>query len=182
MDAITLLKDDHKTVNRLFHEFEKTGKRAQATQRKLVAQMIRELSVHADIEERIFYPAVISEVEGQEATALESLEEHHVVKWLLSELQGRDPSDERFKAKVSVLIELVRHHVEEEEKELFPAVRRALGRKRLAEIGDALQAAKRTAPTMPHPRAPDTPPANTVVGVLAGAVDRAREAVGNIGH
>jgi hypothetical protein len=106
---------------------------------------------------------------------LEALEEHHVVKWTLSELDGMDPGDERFTAKVTVLTDLVRHHVEEEEGELFPEVRKAMKRKDLEELAEALEAAKAMAPTHPHPRAPDTPPGNVIAGVAAGAVDKAQD-------
>jgi hemerythrin superfamily protein len=176
MDAVNLLKADHKRVEGLFKQFEKTGPRAMATRRKLADQIIAELSVHAAIEEQDFYPAVRRLVPGQEDLALESLEEHHVVKWVLSEIDGRDPSDERFEPKMTVLIDLVRHHVAEEEGELFPAVRKALSRGDLQQIGDALETAKKTAPKRPHPRLADTPPTNLVMGAVAGAVDRAREA------
>ncbi|MDP8987034.1 MAG: hemerythrin domain-containing protein, partial [Actinomycetota bacterium] len=71
-------------------------------------------------------------------------------------------------------IESVRHHVEEEEGELFPQVRQALGRKRLGEIGDAMEELKKSAPTRPHPRAPDTPPGNVAANKAAGVLDRAR--------
>lgn len=177
MDAITLLKSDHKSVEKLFKSYEKAGDRAKVTKRKLVAQMIKELSIHAAIEEEIFYPAARHAVEETTPTVLESLEEHHIVKWVLSELEGMEPGDERFDAKVTVLIELVRHHVEEEEHQFFPRVRGGLGRSRLAEIGDQLEKAKRTAPTRPHPRQPDTPPANVMAGMVAGVVDHARGAV-----
>src|SRR4028118_2193773 len=72
------------------------------------------------------------------------------------------PDHERFKAKMSVLMESVRHHVKEEESELFPKVRKEIKRKELAELGEALEKAKKTAPTQPHPRAPDTPPGHLV--------------------
>jgi hemerythrin superfamily protein len=175
VDAITLLKNDHKTVEKLFKTFEKAGDRAPQTKAKTVHQIIEELSVHAAIEEQIFYPAIRKEVPDTEGQVLESLEEHHIVKWVLSELDGMTPADERFDAKVTVLIENVRHHVEEEEKELFPTVRQAMGRKKLGEIGDAMEAAKKTAPHRPHPRASDTPPGNVVSGAVAGAVDRLRD-------
>jgi hemerythrin superfamily protein len=178
MDAITLLRNDHRAVEKLFKAYEKAGDGARATKRRTVEAIVRELSVHAAIEELVFYPAVRAEVEGTRDTVLESMEEHHVVKWLLSEIDGLAPDHERFDAKVSVLVENVRHHVKEEESELFPAVRAALGRKRLAEIGTALEKAKKTAPTRPHPRIPDTPPANAVVGLVAGAVDAVRDRVG----
>jgi hypothetical protein len=85
------------------------------------------------------------------------------------------PEHERFDAKMTVLIESVRHHVEEEEQEFFPQVREALGRKTLAELGDLLAQAKKTAPTRPHPKAPDEPPGNAITGLVAGLIDRARQ-------
>ena len=176
MDGITLLKQDHKTVERLFKRFEKAGPNAHKAKREVVDRIIEELAVHAAIEEQVFYPAVREAVPDAEDTVLEGLEEHHIVKWTLSELDGMAPDHERFDAKVTVLIESVRHHVEEEEGEMFPQVRKALGRKRLGEIGEAMEKAKKTAPTRPHPRAPDTPPGNVVAGAAAGVVDKARTA------
>jgi hemerythrin superfamily protein len=175
MDAITLLKNDHKTVKRLFRQFEKLGDSAVKSRRELVDKMIEELSIHAAIEEQLFYPTVRENVPGAEDEVLESLEEHHVVKWLLSELDDMRGDEERFEAKVTVLIESVEHHAQEEEDELFPEVRKAMGRKALAELGAAMEKAKQTAPTRPHPRAPDTPPANVAVGKVAGLADKARE-------
>lgn len=173
MDAITLLKNDHKTVNGLFRRFEKA--RDDRSRRTVANQIIKELSVHAAIEEQVFYPAVREAVPDAEDVVLESLEEHHIVKWTLSELDGMDAGHERFVPKMTVLIESVRHHVEEEESELFPKVRAALGRKKLGEIGEAMEAARKVAPTRPHPKAPDTPPGNLVAGVAAGAVDKVRD-------
>ena len=176
MDAITLLRQDHKTVEGLFKKFEKTGDGATKTRRDLVDRIIKELAVHAEIEEQVFYPAVRAELPDETDLVLEALEEHHVVKWTLSELDGMDPSHERFKAKVTVLMESVRHHVEEEEDELFPKVRDALGRNVLGEIGDTMEQVKKVAPTKPHPRSPDEPPGNTLAAPAAALVDKARDA------
>jgi hemerythrin superfamily protein len=175
MDAITLLKQDHKAVKKLFRQFEKTT--APAQQRKLAGQIIEELAVHAAIEEQFFYPAVRKEVPDTEDTVLESLEEHHIVKWVLSELESLEPDDERFKAKMTVLIENVEHHVQEEEEELFPEVRKTLKRKALGELGDVMEKGKKSAPTRAHPRAPDTPPGNVVAGAAASVIDRAKDKV-----
>jgi hemerythrin superfamily protein len=175
MDAITLLKADHKTVSALFKKFDKLGDRAEKTKRELVDKIIEELSIHAAIEEQLFYPAARECAPDTEDHILESLEEHHIVKWVLSELEDLDPGDERFDAKVTVLKENVEHHVEEEEQDWFPKVREAMGRKALQELGTAMEKAKKTAPTRPHPRAPDTPPGNLVVGAASGVVDRARK-------
>ncbi|MGS2642270.1 hemerythrin domain-containing protein [Streptosporangium sp. LJ11] len=149
MDAIVLLKDDHKTVEKLFKEFENAGERAYKKKRELVDQIIEELTAHAHIEEQIFYPAARESVPETSDHVLESVEEHHVVVWMLSELAKLDPKDERFDAKVTVLIENVRHHVEEEEQEWFPQVREAMGRKRLQELGEEMEKAKPTAPRDP---------------------------------
>jgi hemerythrin superfamily protein len=172
MDAISLLKDDHKTVEQLFKRFEKAGDRAYVEKRDIVDRFTEVLSVHAAIEEQLFYPVVRATVPGTEDLALESLEEHHMVKWLLSELDHMAPEDERFDAKVTVLIEYVRHHVREEEDDFFPRVRDELGRNALNDLGDAMAEARRTAPTRPHPRSPDTLPGNVVVGAAAGVADR----------
>jgi len=158
MDAIALLRNDHRAVERLFKEFEKAGPKAHKTRRHVADRIVKELSVHAVIEEQVFYPAVREAVPDIDDDVLEGLEEHHIVKWTLSEVDGMDAEHERFVPKMTVLIESVRHHVEEEEGELFPAVREAMTRTQLAELGDLLAKAKEIAPTGPHPRASDTPP------------------------
>jgi hemerythrin superfamily protein len=173
MNAITLLKNDHKTVEDLFQRFEKLGPRAVKSKQDVVERIIRELSIHAAIEEMFFYPAV------REAAAdmvLESLEEHHIVKWVLSELEGMPADHERFDAKVSVLMENVRHHVKEEEKQLFPQVNKLLDRATLDELGDAMAQGKKTVPTRPHPRSPDEPPDNLMAGAGAALMDKAIDA------
>lgn len=173
MNALTLLKQDHNNVNALFERFEQSGDSAHATKRKIVDQIIEQLSVHAVIEEQVFYPAVREAVESAEGTVLEALEEHHVVKWTLSELEKMAPTDERFDAKTTVLIEAVRHHVEEEENDLFPAVRDAMTNEQLEQLGETLETAKKTAPVRPHPRTPDTPPLNILLGAPIAVLDRA---------
>src|SRR6266702_2347246 len=119
MDAITLLKKDHRTVEDVFKKFEKLGPRAKKGKQDVVERIIKELSVHSAVEETVFYPAIRQLIKDEkiEDLVLESLEEHHIVKWTLSELAGMSPDHERFDAKVKVLMESVRHHVEEEEQE-----------------------------------------------------------------
>ena len=150
MDGIVLLKEDHKLVKGLFKEFEKTKQTASPkAKRALVDKICTELVTHSFIEETVFYPAARAGAPDTDSEVLESVEEHHVVAWLLSELQHLDPSDETFDAKVTVLIENTRHHIEEEESELFPQVRKTLGRKRLTELGEEMAAAKAKAPAEP---------------------------------
>ncbi|MFD5417036.1 hemerythrin domain-containing protein [Streptomyces sp. NPDC127069] len=149
MDAIVLLREDHKTVEKLFKRFEKTDDEETAERRRIADEVIEELTVHAWIEEQIFYPAAREAAPDTTDHILESIEEHHAVVWMLSEIKGMDPGDERFKAKMSVLMEQVRHHVEEEEQDWFPDVRKAMGRNRLTELGEQLGAAKDDAPRDP---------------------------------
>ena len=178
MDAISLLKADHKTVEGQFKKFEKFSPRAKKGKQDVVERIIKELAVHAAIEETVFYPAVRQAIEDEKIDhmVLESLEEHHIVKWVLSELEGMSPDHERFDPKVTVLIENVRHHVEEEEEELFPTVAEAFDKEQLKALGEALAEAKKSAPTRPHPRIPDEPPGNVVASAGAALVDRALDA------
>jgi hemerythrin-like domain-containing protein len=176
MDAIALLKQDHKTVCALFRRFEHTALGAMKAQGDLAARIIEELSRHAAIEEQLFYPAVRETFPDDEEYVLEALEEHHAAKSLLAEIDRLSPTHERFRAKLMVLIESVERHIEEEELTVFPELRRAMGRKQIAELGRALEAAKATAPTKPHPHLPDAPPLQPLVGVAAGVVDLARTA------
>jgi hemerythrin superfamily protein len=135
MDAIVMLRADHKEVEALF-------KRLGKDELGVVPDICAALTQHAYIEEQVFYPAVRAEVDGALDDVLEAVEEHHLVKTLVGELTSLEPSDETYKAKATVLMELVRHHVEEEEGEMFPEVRQALGRKRLTEIGEQMESAK----------------------------------------
>ncbi|MET9881273.1 hemerythrin domain-containing protein [Actinacidiphila glaucinigra] len=149
MDGIVLLREDHKTVEKLFKRFEKLADGAFAEKRAIADEVIEELTAHAWIEEQIFYPAAREAAPETSDHVLESVEEHHVVVWMLSELKGADPKDEHFKAKMAVLMENVRHHVEEEEQDWFPVIRKALGRNRLTELGEQMQRAKAEAPRDP---------------------------------
>lgn len=176
-DAITILKDDHQRLEKLFKKYEDTTDRAHATRRKLVDKIIEELSVHSAIEEQVLYPVSRDLSDRADEQTLESLEEHHVAKVTMAELMKLDPSDERFHPKVTVLMESIRHHVEEEEQELFPMMREALGRNELQDLGEKLQQARGIAPTRPHPAAPDEPPGNLVVGAISGIVDRVKDSV-----
>jgi hemerythrin-like domain-containing protein len=176
-DVIAFLKSEHRHVEQLFKAFEQASDTAYKSKRKLVDQMIVALSQHAAIEEEILYPTARDEVPDSVDEVLEALEEHHVVKWQLRELTDLDPADERFDAKVTVMAENVRHHVHEEESQLFPLLRSQIGRNRLLELGAALAVAKRNAPKRPHPRSPDEPPGVLISDGVAGVVDKVRDLV-----
>ena len=151
-DAIVLLKEDHKQMRRLFREFQKAGDGATATKARLAKQILEELTVHTYIENEAMYPETRQLLPDLEDDVLESYEEHHVADLLCSELAMMSPSHERFDAKMTVLIENVLHHMEEEEDDWFPKVRDGLGRTKLREIGDRMLELKKTAPR--HPAQP----------------------------
>lgn len=175
-DAIAVLKADHQRVTDLFDKFEGLGDRAHKTRESTVSKIVEELSVHAGIEESVFYPAVRERfAANDESIVLEALEEHHVVKLTLNELQSMSSQHERYTAKVTVLREIVDHHVKEEETELFKQVRRAFTKTELTDLGEELAAARSSAPTRPHPVAPDTPPGNIVSNALAAPLDAAAD-------
>jgi hemerythrin-like domain-containing protein len=148
-DAIVMLKDDHKEILQAFKDFENAGEDAVKTKGGLVDRIIELLTVHTYIENEVMYPRVRELVPDLEDDVLESYEEHHVADVLVMELVAMKPTDERFDAKTTVLIENVRHHIEEEESEWFPKVREALGRKALQEIGEELAEARKKAPRKP---------------------------------
>ncbi len=177
MDALKLLIQDHRTVERLFKAYERAGDRATKEKQRLADQVIRELSIHASIEEQFLYPTARELSDKLDSQVLEALEEHHLAKGTLAELEKLSPSDERFDAKMTVLMENIRHHVDEEEEDLFPKLKRLMDSGDLAVLGEAMEAAKKLAPTHPHPMAPDTPPGNIVSGALAKILDSGKDLV-----
>jgi len=148
-DAIVLLKNDHKEILRTFRDFEKLGDRAYKRKGQLVDKMIELLTVHTYLENEVMYPRVRELLPEVEDHVLESYEEHHVADVLVMELAGLKPEAERFTAKTMVLIESVRHHIEEEEDEWFPQVREGLSRKVLQEIGAEMESKRKRAPRKP---------------------------------
>lgn len=137
VNAIDLLKSQHREVEALFAEFEALSDRAVRGRQHVFDQISHKLTCHAKIEEKIFYP------EGRPVDkdlTLEAYEEHDVIKSMLRKIAGTDPSDESFKAKMTVLKEVVEHHVKEEENEFFPKMDKELGEERLIELGTELLA------------------------------------------
>jgi hemerythrin superfamily protein len=175
-DAVGVLKKDHQAVEQLFRRFERT--RSAPERKRLAERIVRELSIHAAIEEQLVYPSIRQRANGHGARVLVALEEHHLAKLALAEIERLGAEDERLEPKVRVLIESVRHHVQEEERELLPAMKRSLSPEELQSLGESLVRAKAAAPTRPHPAAPDEPPANALTNVGAAAYDRSRDAIG----
>ncbi|HBB88233.1 MAG TPA: hypothetical protein DC047_11515 [Blastocatellia bacterium] len=138
MDAFELLKKDHKKVSQLFKEVEAASG---PTKKQIFSRLKTELDVHANTEERVFYPALENKDEARELT-LEAYEEHKVVKDLLAELDSGNEAEDEWDAKLTVLKENVEHHVEEEEGELFSKARQVLSKQEIEELGVEMEAEK----------------------------------------
>ena len=121
-DAITLLKADHAKVSGLFEEYAKA--RSTAKKKTLVAEICTELTVHAQIEEEIFYPEVKAALKDH-LLVPEATVEHASLKDLIAQIETGEPGGEMFDAKVKVLAEYVKHHVKEEQNEMFPKVKKS---------------------------------------------------------
>ena len=137
-DAIALLRADHKLVSALFAEYEKTG--SNSKKRTLVSKICTELSLHAQVEEEIFYPAVKKALNDKEMVP-EATVEHATLKALIGQVEGIEPDGEMFDAKIKVLSEYVKHHVKEEQNEMFPQVK--LTKLDLVELGSRMAARKK---------------------------------------
>ena len=116
-EATTLLRADHKLVSGLFAEYEKT--KSSPKKKRIVAQICTELTVHAQVEEEIFYPAVKQALNDHDLVP-EATVEHATLKGLIAEVEGVEPDGDMFDAKIKVLSEYVKHHVKEEQNEMFP--------------------------------------------------------------
>jgi len=133
-----MLEEDHKKVVKLFKDYEKA--RADNRKRELYQTIREELMLHTKLEQQIFYPAC---EEDQDEAVAEAIEEHRVIQDLLTELESIQPSDERFDAKMSVMMENVEHHAkEEEEKKMFPKAKKSLGMERLRDLGERMEQMK----------------------------------------
>jgi hemerythrin-like domain-containing protein len=141
MDAISLLKKDHQKVRQLLTRLENTTARAPKQRQELLSEIETEVKIHTMIEEEIFYPAYKDAVRSKtdEKLYYESLEEHHVVDMVMPEIKSTDEESEEFAAKAKVLKDLIEHHAEEEESQMFPRARKAMGMERLRELGDEMQ-------------------------------------------
>jgi hemerythrin superfamily protein len=138
MKATDLLKKQHREVKALFKKVENTED--SRGRKQLLEQITQALEMHTRLEEEIFYPAVRGlETRKAEEMVAEAFEEHHVVKLVLKDLPSVDPQDERFEAKMTVLSELVEHHADEEEEEMFKTAQR-LGDDELKALGEQMEA------------------------------------------
>ncbi|USX23033.1 hemerythrin domain-containing protein [Oxalobacteraceae bacterium OTU3REALA1] len=152
IDAIELLTQDHKNVKELFEKYENLSDRSTASKKKLATQICLELTKHATAEEEIFYTAVREASGDAEDLVDEATVEHASAKDLIAQILEMEPGDDLYDAKVKVLSEYIEHHVEEEEKEMFPKARKA--KLDMAALGEAIAARKEEVelpmPSLPH--------------------------------
>jgi hemerythrin-like domain-containing protein len=121
-NAIAMLKSDHLKVKGLFNKFEES--KNSKSRAKIAADAIQELKVHATVEEELFYPSVRQQIDDEDGIMPEADEEHHVAKVLIAEFETMKGDEEHWEAKFMVLAESVRHHIKEEEGEMFPKARK----------------------------------------------------------
>ncbi|MFN2590107.1 MAG: hemerythrin domain-containing protein [Actinomycetota bacterium] len=173
-----MIEQDHRTVEGLFTRYEAIRDSGTPQEkRQIVDEFIKELSVHAAIEENVLYPAIRDEIAQGDRKVDHSLQEHQEAKEALADLDKMDADDPTFDQKVATLMSEVRGHVEEEEGDILPKLRQSASKARLRDLARALRAEKKLAPTRPHPHAPDRPPASMVAGKAAGVIDRLRDRV-----
>ncbi len=144
-DATSLLKEDHVKAKKLLEELVGTTERADKKRRDLVEAIKTELQTHMQLEEQIFYPAFKESAKSKEVQRLyyESVEEHHAANTVLADLVRADPASPAFSGKAKVLKELVFHHIEEEEKEMFPEARKHFDKDELRELASRMMERKR---------------------------------------
>jgi len=149
-NAITMLKADHVAVKRLLRELDESSERAPRRREQLLADIEREIKIHSQIEEELFYPTFKKCAEKTESEDLfyEATEEHHVVDMVLPELKSTSPKAPEFGAKSSVLRELIEHHIREEEGEMFRQARRLMSDEQLRALGEAMESRKKTLKAM----------------------------------
>jgi hemerythrin superfamily protein len=169
-DVIT----DHREVEEVFVEIEKGGS---GNKRDLVEHVIAELVRHSVAEEQYLYPAARKALPDGDKIVDHELEEHAEAEKVMKSLEETDADDPRFDELTRKLIDAIRHHVEDEEKDLLPKLREACDSAELRELGEKFEKSKKMAPTRPHPAAPDRPPANKILGPGVGLIDRMRDAL-----
>jgi hemerythrin-like domain-containing protein len=150
-DAIALLRADHQRVSDLYEQYEST--RSAAKKKTLVATICQELSIHAQVEEEIFYPAVKAALKDKELVP-EAQVEHATLKELIAQVKDKEPDGEMFDAKIKVMSEYTKHHVKEEQNEMFPKARAT--RLDMKELG--AQIAARKEELMANPDLMEAPP------------------------
>jgi hemerythrin superfamily protein len=174
-DVVDDIITDHREVEEIFQQIEQSNDAQQ--RRDLVEHAIIELVRHSVGEEQYLYPAARRVLDDGEKIVDHELEEHAEAEKVMKQIENTDAEDARFDELVRTLMKDIRHHIEDEEGDLLPKLRQACSKDDLHELGEKFAKAKKTAPTRPHPAAPDHPPANKILDPGAGLIDRMRDAL-----
>jgi hemerythrin-like domain-containing protein len=173
-DVVDDIVSDHREFEAVFKEIENSDDRHQ--RRDLVDHVIAELVRHSVGEEQYLYPVARRVLDDGDEEVDHELKEHAEAEEIMKQIEKAD-DDEKFDELVGALIEDIRHHIEDEEEDLLPKLRELCSHDELLELGEKFEKAKKSAPTRPHPAAPDHPPANKILDRGAGLIDRMRDAL-----
>src|SRR5215211_7069047 len=165
-DVIAVIKSDHTAVKQLFRRYQSLGERAYKGRRQMAERIIKELSVHAAVEEQVLYPNAKAGLPNGERLVNEAIAEHQELKQSLTALDKCSPQSPEFDELMARVEHEVRNHVREEEAPngILALLRKHASREELHNMADLVRLAKRAAPTRPHPKTPSTPPANVILG------------------
>ncbi|SPF06251.1 hemerythrin domain-containing protein [Streptomyces sp. MA5143a] len=175
-NVVEELKTDHREVEELFGKIEQLPS-GHAKRKEYADQVTIELIRHSVAEEAYLYPAVREHVPDGDAIADRELQDHAEAERLMKDLERCEADDPEFDRLITQLMTEIRSHVRDEESNLFPRMTRSCPAEMLDQLGDKVRTAKKTAPTRPHPSAPDKPPANKMLAPGMGFVDRLRDAM-----
>ncbi|MEV6904324.1 hemerythrin domain-containing protein [Amycolatopsis sp. NPDC051372] len=174
-DLITVITSDHRAVEEVFAELESGTDWAH--RKDLTDHVIAELVRHSVAEEQFVYPAAREYLENGDELADKEIREHAEAEEVMKQLEGLQPDDSQFDDLLGRLIRDVRHHIEDEENVLLPGLRAACSVEELGRLGRKVLDAKKSAPTRPHPSAPDKPPANRLLDPGVAFIDKIRDAL-----
>lgn len=139
-NPFAIIINDHREVQKLFKEFEELGDRALKTKQDIADEIVGALTIHAAMEEKLLYPLLEAKFEKEGKKMVEeAYAEHGVAKNLIAVIKGLDPEDPQFDAQVKVLMEMVNHHIEEEEKELLPKAEREMSEEEMNILGQQME-------------------------------------------
>ncbi|WP_191246492.1 hemerythrin domain-containing protein [Amycolatopsis deserti] len=173
-DLIAVIISDHRHIERVFTELE-SGAGTPEHRRDLADHVIAELVRHSVAEEQFMYPAARKYLENGDELVDHELEEHAEAEEVMKQLEDVPATERRFDELMGRLMEDIRHHIEDEEKDLLPKLQSACSPDELRDLGDKVEKAKKMAPTRPHPSAPDRPPMNLILDPGAGLIDKIRD-------
>ena len=176
-DVIEVLEHDHREVEEMFQELESlrgaTGDDVKARRKELADQVTIELVRHSVAEEVLVYPKVESRISKEEAE--HAREEHAEAEETLHRLEKLDPDDPAFDDELATLMKEIRHHISDEEGEMFAHMRQIMDPEELRTLGSRVEAFKKVAPTRPHPNVPNEPLPRIAAGPAASLLDRMRD-------